>query len=456
MSTLMVEGDVYQTLRERGLVDQETPGLAGSGGRVRTVYAGFDPTAKSLHVGNLALLMALGHFGRMGHRPIALIGGATGRIGDPSGRAAERELLGGREVEGNAEGLRRDVQGFWEQLTRHAGGQCAGLQVVDNVAWYRERSVLDFLGEAGPHFRVKKMLAKDSMRSRMDSSDPQHAGPTFLELSYAVFQAYDYWHLHRHHACTLQLGGSDQWGNITAGCELIRRLSSPTSNPDNNLTLAIEPLDPEAHALTIPLVTAATGEKIGKSAGNAAVWLSPELTSDLDFYQFFLRTSDADAARYLRVFTFLPLPAIAAVEAEHRAAPEHRAAQRLLAEEVTRIVRGEAALQAAQLASQTLFAPFDLRGASWEELLQRFAACPPLEIASASVLSRPLVDLIVVLGLLPSKTEARKMIQNGGVSLNNVKVASPSRIISPGDLLADQQALLLRIGKKSAFLIRCF
>lgn len=392
-----------------------------------TVYVGFDPTASCLQAGNYVAIQTLAQFQRAGHRVIALVGGATGMIGDPSGRSTERNFL-------SVEQLRKNVEGIKENLSRFLdfNHPTNPALLLNNYEWYKDYTLLPFLREVGTLFRMKPMLAKDSVQKRLNA---ETNSMTFTEFCYQILQGYDFYYLYKHYGCTLQVGGADQWGNITAGTDLIRRL---------------EP-EAEVNGLTIPLVCDANGQKFGKSAGNA-IFLNADKTSVYAFYQFFLRTLDADAIRYLRIFTFLDDARIAELAASLRAHPERREPQRVLAEELTRAVHGEAGLRAAQRASEALFGG-SLEGMTAAELEAIAADIPSAELPVESVVGQPIVDVAVAAGFLKSKGEARRLVQGGGLSVNNVKVADPAATVAP-EMPVEGKALLLRQGKKSYFLLR--
>lgn len=392
-----------------------------------TVYVGFDPTASCLQAGNYVAIQTLAQFQRAGHRVIALVGGATGMIGDPSGRSTERNFL-------SVEQLRKNVEGIKENLSRFLdfNHPTNPALLLNNYEWYKDYTLLPFLREVGTLFRMKPMLAKDSVQKRLNA---ETNSMTFTEFCYQILQGYDFYYLYKHYGCTLQVGGADQWGNITAGTDLIRRL---------------EP-EAEVNGLTIPLVCDANGQKFGKSAGNA-IFLNADKTSVYAFYQFFLRTLDADAIRYLRIFTFLDDARIAELAASLREHPERREPQRVLAEELTRAVHGEAGLRAAQRASEALFGG-SLEGMTAAELEAIAADIPSAELPAESVVGQPIVDVAVAAGFLKSKGEARRLVQGGGLSVNNVKVADPAATVAP-ETPVEGKALLLRQGKKSYFLLR--
>ena len=418
-------------LRWRGMIHDMTPGTeAQLAQEVTTGYIGFDPTAKSLHIGNLATIMLLVHLQRAGHVPVALVGGATGMIGDPSGKSAERQLLNEATLRDNQAGIRRQLENFLDFNTPNNPAQ-----LVNNYDWFGEMGFLRFLREAGKHLTVNYMMAKDSVKSRLET------GLSFTEFSYQLLQGYDFYHLYAHHGVKLQMGGSDQWGNITTGTEFIRRKA-----------------DGNAFALTTPLVTKADGTKFGKSeSGN--VWLDPELTSPYQFYQFWLNVADEDCARLIRVFTLKSQAEIEQLEADHAAAPHQRGLQRALAEEITSRVHSPEEYQAAVRASDILFGKSsaeDLATLNEATLLQVLEGVPQQTISRADYeAATNVVDLLseTSSGLVfPSKGEARRTIQQGGVSINLEKVADPEASVDFA-LLQDRYLLVQR-GKKKRFLLR--
>ena len=411
---------VLDELAWRGLVYQYTEDLpAALAAGPLTAYCGFDPTASSLHVGNLVPVMGLVHLQRGGHRPIAVVGGGTGLIGDPSGKSTERQLLIPEAVEANARALRAQLERF---LDFGAGGAL----MRNNAEWLRPLSAIDFLREVGKHFTVNHMLQKDSVHSRLE------AGISFTEFSYMLLQAFDYLELHRRDGAALQIGGSDQWGNITAGIELIRRTSGAA-----------------AHALTTPLVTTAAGSKFGKSVGGA-VWLDPAKTSPYALYQFWLNVDDDDSVSYLKLFTFLDRPAIAAIEAEAAERPQARAAQRALAVEMTRLVHGDAELTAVQRASEVLFGSGDVASLSPELLDQALAEVPRTDVPRDALPALP--ALLVSLGLAKSNSDARGRVAQGGVYVNGARAEDADWQPTPGDLLHGRY-LVLRSGKRNYGLV---
>jgi tyrosyl-tRNA synthetase len=407
-----------------------------------TGYIGFDPTAASLHIGNLATIMLLVHLQRAGHRPVALVGGATGMIGDPSGKSAERNLL-------DEDTLRRNQAGIQAQLEKFldfAPGPTGAL-VVNNYDWFQGIGFLQFLREVGKHLTVNYMMAKDSVKRRIGGNDDSDAaeqradGISYTEFSYQLLQGYDFVHLHKTLGCTLQMGASDQWGNITTGTELIRRLSNA------------EGTDAKAYALTGQLITKADGTKYGKSE-TGTVWLDASLTSPYQFYQFFLRAEDADAPRLIRVFTLLPEEEILALEAEHAQAPHLRVLQKALARDVTTRVHSAEAAETAIEASQILFGGGDLGTLDEATLLDVFAGVPRVKVAHTDLAA---LDVATLLSdatnkqILPSKGEARKLIQNGGISLNREKVAAADAPVADFSLLHGK-FLVVKKGK-SYFLV---
>jgi tyrosyl-tRNA synthetase len=416
--------DLLENLQNRGMLEQisDPEGIRESlsAGSV-TLYIGFDPTATSLHIGNLLPIMLLAHFQRAGHRPICLVGGATGMIGDPSGRSSERVLLGNDKIEQNVNKIR-------EQLSRFLcfEGEQAAL-MTNNYDWIAPLSYIDWLREVGKYFSVNYMIAKESVRRRLEDREQ---GISYTEFSYMLLQAYDFLHLFRSQNCKIQAGGNDQWGNITAGIDLVRKVTGQTS-----------------FGLTIPLLTTASGEKFGKSAGNA-VWLDAEMTSPYQFYQYWIQADDRDVERYLRIFTFLELAEIAEICAEHAQAPEQRKAQKRLAAEVTAIVHGEAAVEKVLLASEVLFGR-EISGLSDADLLAIFADVPSTQFERERLNGElQLLQLLRDTGLSASNGEARRLIQAGGVYLNNRKCADPQFVIDLS-ALASETTLVLRTGKKN-------
>jgi tyrosyl-tRNA synthetase len=422
---------VLEELRWRGLVYQHTDGVVDAlATRSVSAYIGFDPTGSSLHVGSLVPIMVLVHLQRHGHRPVALVGGGTGMIGDPSGKTAERQLLTAEQVAQNADGIRAQLARFLD-----FDGPAAA-RMRDNAAWLTPLHLVDFLRDTGKHFTVNYMLQKDSVRSRMD------AGISFTEFSYMLLQAYDFLELRRRDDVTLQLGGSDQWGNITAGIELIRRVDGV-----------------EAHALTMPLVTTSTGAKFGKTEAGA-VWLDAERTSPYAFYQFWLATDDADVGRYLRFYTLLSREEIEALDAATAAAPEQRAAQQALARDVTRRVHGDAALAAAEQVSTFFFGELDARELSDKALGILRAEAPFAEVTREALASEgdggrfDALKLLTASGLAASNGAAKRLLEQGGVSVNKRKLAAADRHLSADATLLRGGHVVVGKGKRDYALLR--
>ncbi len=417
-------------LRERGFVqdmtDETALRAAFDAGPV-TFYVGFDPTAPSLHAGNLVGIMAMAWLQRLGHRPIALAGGGTGRIGDPSGRDDERQLQDEATIATNLAGIREQLGRFLDLATPDRG------LLVDNHTWLAELDFVGFLRDVGKHFSVNQMIARESVKRRLESREQ---GISFTEFSYQLLQAYDFAHLYTTEGCVLQGGGSDQWGNITAGTDLIRRMH-----------------DGQAHGLVWPLLTTASGAKFGKSAGNA-VWLDAGQTSPYAYYQYWINAADDDVERFLALFTFLSMEEIGQVMAAHAEAPFKREAQRRLAEEATRICHGEEGLAEAVRATEVLFGKEPFSGLSDAVLAEAFAAAPSVELpATALADGLTVADLMVAAEAATSAGEARRLVDGGGVRINNVVVGDATRPLEPADMATDT-TLVLRVGKKRYFLAR--
>ena len=418
--------NIVDVLNDRGLLEDITsPDLRKAAEASLVVYAGFDPTSDSLQAGNLAAIMVLAHFQRAGHRVVAVVGGATGMIGDPSGKDSERSLLSSEQVAHNAVGIQENLSRFLD-----FDHPTAPARIVNNNDWFTAFTFVDFLRDVGKHFRMGTMLGKESVRARLNSE----GGMSFAEFSYQLLQAYDFLRLYDEAGCTVQIGGSDQWGNITAGIDLIRRLRNV-----------------EAFGLTIPLVCDGAGQKFGKSEGNA-VFLDRRKTSCYDLYQFFVRTSDVDAIRFLKIFTFLPLPDIEELDARTRAEPEKRAAQRRLAEAVVRNVHGDEGLEIARRASSVMFGE-SMEGLCAEDLIDVFATVPSTELALDTVVGALVVDVAARCGLCRSKGEARRLVDNRGLYLNNRRVEDPGAVVAASDIV-DGRLLVLRGGKKHFHLVR--
>jgi len=381
-----------------------------------TFYCGFDPTAPSLHFGNLVQLVTMRRLQLAGHDPIAVVGGATGLIGDPSGRSVERSLNEADVVADWVERIRGQVERYLEFSGAHAA------RIVNNLDWTVSVSALDLLRDVGKHFSVNRMLDKESVKARLEGP-----GISFTEFSYQILQAFDYLELHRRYGCTLQTGGSDQWGNLTAGVDLIRRVTGET-----------------VHAMATPLITKSDGTKYGKTA-DGTLWLDPKLTSPYAFYQYFLNTDDADIGALLRIFSFLSREEIEALEAATTAHPEERAAQQSLAAELTALVHGPEAAKQAASASEALFGRGDLQDLDAETLASALGELPHAEVNGPMP---AIVDLLVAVGLAESRTAARRTVGDGGAYLNNVRVADPEMLPGDGDLLHGRW-LVLRRGKRS-------
>ena len=418
--------NIHEELLARGLVADctDTFGLLSriAAGPL-TLYCGFDPTADSLHVGNLVPLLALRRFQMHGHHPIAVAGGATGSIGDPSGKTQERQLLTRDVLKGNIASVKLLLGRFldFDAKTNPA-------RLVDNADWTAPVSYLDFLRDIGKHFSVNQMVAKESVRARMEDRE---VGISYTEFSYMLLQAFDFYHLCRDLGCELQIGGSDQWGNITAGIDLCRKK-----------------LGRSAYGLTVPLITNADGSKFGKTVAGA-VWIDAKRTSVYKFYQFWINTDDRDVVRYLKYFTFLGLDEIAALEAKHQQNPGAREAHRALARAVTDLVHGTDATREAIRASEILFGG-DLEGISESTFHEIVGEVPTREIERSRLEGTgiPLVELLVHAGLCPSKGQARKDIEGGGVNVNNVREVNHQRTVATNALLFGKH-VLLRKGKKN-------
>jgi len=422
-----------EELRWRGMLHDAMPGTEDQLAKEMTsAYVGIDPTADSLHIGHLVSIMMLRHFQNAGHRPLALVGGATGMIGDPSGKSKERNLLDEAALRHNQDAIKAQLALF---LDFDSDAPNAA-QLVNNYDWMKEFSFLDFIRDVGKHITVNYMMAKDSVKKRLSG---EGEGMSFTEFTYQLVQGYDFLHLYREFNCKLQMGGSDQWGNITTGTELIRRKESG-----------------EAFALTCPLITKADGGKFGKTEeGN--VWLSAKYTSPYKFYQFWLNTSDADAERYIKIFTMLSKEEINSLVEAHQAEAHLRQLQNRLAEEVTTMVHGKDALDKAIKASQILFGKSteeDLRDLDEETLLDIFSGVPQFEITAAQLATEPEIVKFLAeeTSIFPSKGEARKMVQANGVSINKSKVGMDKKI-SEADLIAGK-FILAQKGKKNYFLVR--
>jgi len=410
------------------VTDPELPGLLDRG--TWTLYTGFDPSAPSLHVGNLLQICTLRRFQQAGHRPIALAGGATGMIGDPGGKTDERALLTAGELEANLSGIREQLSGFLDLGEPSGPG---GALLLDNAEWLGSMTLVDFLREVGKHFTVNQMVTKESVRSRLDRPEQ---GISYTEFSYMLLQAYDFLRLFSDHGCRLQVGGSDQWGNITLGVELIRRSRRS-----------------EAFGLTTPLVTKADGTKFGKTE-SGTVWLDAAMTSPYRLYQFFLQSEDARVGDYLRYFTFLSHEEISDLDAQTISRPELRAAQRALARSVCSLVHGADATAGAERASEALFGT-EIAALDERTLLDVFEDAPSVPVPKTSLEGDgvALAELMVASGLATSKGEARRTIAQGGAYVNNVREPDGDRMIGSVDLLQGRYVVLRR-GRRDHRLVR--
>ncbi|HYS69180.1 MAG TPA: tyrosine--tRNA ligase [Gemmatimonadaceae bacterium] len=416
---MSTRNSLLDELSWRGMVYQQTDGLADAlaTGEI-SAYVGFDPTASSLHIGNLVPVMGLAHLQRAGHKPIALVGGGTGLIGDPSGKATERQLLSEEEIESNSRSIEKQLSRFLDFKGAHAA------RMRDNATWLRPLKAVEFMRDVGKHFTVNYMLAKESVQSRIEG------GISFTEFSYMLMQAYDFLELYRRDGVTLQMGGSDQWGNITAGMELIRRVEGKT-----------------AHALTLPLVTTASGSKFGKTE-SGSVWLDPERTSPYKFYQYWINVDDRDAGKYLRLFTLLPRNEIEALDKSITTVPEKREAQQALARDVTARVHGEEAARVAEEVSKVLFGKADPTTLS-APVLEALSQEVPFAEASDTM---GLLDALVLLKLAASKSAARRLVEQGGVYLNGQRAAADTSLSGSKPLAGKYH--LLRKGARDYGLLR--
>ncbi|MEB2784076.1 tyrosine--tRNA ligase [Algoriphagus persicinus] len=422
-----------EELRWRGMLQDMTPELEDHLTKgMASAYLGFDPTADSLHIGHLVGVMTLLHFQRAGHKPYALVGGATGMIGDPSFKSAERNLLDKTTLDHNVACIQTQLAKFLD----FSGSTSNKAELVNNYDWISEFSFLDFIRDIGKHITVNYMMSKDSVKRRLEDGN----GLSFTEFTYQLIQGYDFYHLWKNENCSIQLGGSDQWGNIVTGTELIRRMGGGS-----------------AYALTVPLITKADGTKFGKTEGGS-VWLDPEKTSPYAFYQFWLNVSDDDAAKYIRIFTILDQETIEKLEAEHAETPHLRLLQKEIAKQITRMVHGESNFEMAVKASDILFGKSsidDLAALDERTFLQVFEGVPQVQISQEEYSElTSILDLFgeITQGIVfASKGEARKMIQGGGVSINKEKLSDPTASINL-TLLQDKY-LLVQKGKKNYYIV---
>lgn len=420
--------NLYDEFEWRSMLYEATPELREALAKEKlTAYIGFDPSAPSLHVGSLLPIMGLARLQRFGHTPIAIAGGGTGLIGDPSGKTKERQLLTHEQVEQNLVGIKEQLSRFLDFDAKENPAR-----IVNNADWLAPITLMEFLRDVGKHFTVNNLLGKEAISRRLESEE----GISFTEFSYPLLQAYDYLVLYDRYKCTLQMGGSDQWGNILAGIDLIRRLRGART-----------------HALVFPLVATASGVKFGKTEAGA-VWLDAKLTSPYRFYQFWLNTDDRDVVTYLKFFTWLSKEEIDQLEQSVKTEPEKREAQRRLAREVTTMLHGETELEKAVRASEVLFGK-EISGLTVNEILDIFADVPSTELEESTLASDgfTLGDALVVSGLAPSKGEAKRLVQGGGVAVNNVRADDVRKSISASDFI-DGQVLVLRKGAKHYHLIR--
>ncbi len=420
--------NILEELEWRGLINQVTDreGLEKLlATETVTLYCGFDPTADSLHIGHLVPITMLKRFQKAGHRPIALIGGGTGMIGDPSGRSTERSLNSEEVVLGYAKSIEKQIG----KLLQFGEGENP-VVARNNHDWLRNMTFIEVLRDAGKHFGINYMLAKESVASRIET------GITYTEFSYMLLQSIDFLKLYEEENCKLQIGGSDQWGNITAGMELIRRTRE---NPEEE--------EAEVYGLTVPLITKADGTKFGKTAGNA-IWLDPDKTTPYEFYQFWINTDDRDVVKFLKYFTFLSKEEIEELEKEVETRPEKRVAQKRLAEEMTKLVHSEEALQQAINISEALFSG-NIKGLSVNEIEQGFKDVPTYEMTKEDI---GLVDLLVQAGISPSKRQAREDIKNGAIYINGERQQDINYVVSAADRI-DDVFTIIRRGKKKYTLI---
>jgi len=418
--------NVIKILTDRGFIEASTSDeLVDLCKKPQRIYCGFDPTSDSLHLGNLVGIMGLAWFQQCGHTPVAIVGGATGMIGDPSGKSSERQLL-------DEDSLKRNLAGITENLRAILQFDVSNAPIIlNNYEWFKEFSFIDFLRNVGKHFRLGSMLAKDSVRARLNSEE----GMSFTEFSYQLLQAYDFYYLQKNYEVSIQIGGSDQWGNITAGTDFVRRLNGS-----------------QVYGLTFPLLTRSDGQKFGKSE-KGAIWLSPKKLSSYEFYQHLYRVSDEDVIKLLKMLTFLPIEEIVSLEkAMSRSDYVPNSAQKKLAEEVTRIVHGEEGLQTALKVTQGA-APGSQTVLDAEMLEVIARDMPSATLSHNKVSGQLLLDLIVQVGLQPSKGAVRRLIKNGGVYLNNAKVTDESYVLEKEDLI-DDRFLILAVGKKNKLLVK--
>lgn len=414
--------NIIETLQERGFIEAFTSAeVKEIVNKPIKVYAGFDPTADSLHLGNLVGIMALAWFKRFGHTPVAIVGGATGMIGDPSGKSVERNLLDSETLEKNLVGIRKSLEAVLQEQTL----------ILNNYEWYKDVGFIHFLRDVGKHFRLGTMLGKEMVRTRLSSEE----GLSFTEFSYQLLQAYDFLHLYKTYGVVCQLGGSDQWGNITAGTELVRKVTGGV-----------------AHGITWPLLTRSDGKKFGKSE-EGTIWLNPDKLSHYEFYQYLVRVPDSDVIKLLKILTFLDLSEIAEIEQEMKKSTYvSNSAQKRFASEVTRIVHGEEGLKLAEKLTKAMQpgAKMALDGETFKSLAEEAAHT---ELEEGQVLNSRLVDLLVTTQLVSSKGEARRLIANGGIYVNNEKITDELFVVTQNHVV-EKHFLLLCVGKKKKLVVK--
>jgi tyrosyl-tRNA synthetase len=428
MTTARTTATLVDELRQRTLLHDLTEGAAEHlAAASRMVYIGFDPTGPSLHLGSLLPVMGLMHAQRAGHTPIALVGGGTGLIGDPSGKTSERQLMSKEDAARNAESIRGQLEHFLD-----FGAVSNAARMRNNLDWLGGLALVDFLRDIGKHFSVNQMLAKESVKRRVESSDE---GMSFTEFSYSLLQSYDFLQLYRTEGCTVQMGGSDQWGNIVSGIDLVRRVEGA-----------------RAFGVVFPLITQSSGVKFGKTE-EGAIWLDPSMTSPFRFYQYWINVEDSDVVRYLSFFTLLGAEDVADLAYKVESEPHRRAAQKALAEDVTRRLHGETGLAKARAATQALFGG-DVTGLGADDIADVFADVPSSVVAKQDLggEGKSLVDLMAESGIASSKGDARRAIDGGGVYVNNVRVEDAARALTMADTI-DGRFLLLRKGKKQYHLV---
>lgn len=424
--------NLVEELSWRGMIQDIMPGTEEQLQKeMTTAYIGFDPTADSLHIGSLVPIILLVHLQKAGHKPIALVGGATGMVGDPSGKSEERNLLSEEVLNKNVEGVKRQL----EQYLDFDSSKPNAAEMANNFDWFKNISFLHFIRDVGKHISVNYMMAKDSVKKRLEGDN----GMSFTEFTYQLVQGYDFYYLHKNKNCKLQMGGSDQWGNIVTGTELIRRKGGG-----------------DAFAFTCPLITKADGSKFGKSEkGN--VWLDPQKTSPYEFYQFWVNTSDEDAARYIRIFTFLPKDEIDNIIAEHTGNEYKRQLQKKLAEEVTRFVHGMDSLKLALQGTELLFSKDTLQiiaSMSNDELDATLDGIPAVEVSKRQLESQPdIITFMADTGIFPSKGEAKKMLQGGGLSVNKIKVTDVNTKVDSSFFINDKY-MFIQKGKTNYYLAK--